>query len=277
MFDSFVIGARCAVIVPQSSMTGKSKAEKAFKASIMKKHTLEGVITCNTDTFYGVGTNSVIAIFTAGEPHDEDHLVKFIDFRDDGYIVRPHVGLVEGDSAKDKRQHLLDVWEDRIEAPSKFCLVTKVETDDEWLHSFYYFNDEIPTDADFEKSIGDYLSFQFSMGMQNREYLFEGDDHKGLEYKKIPSLEEKEWKEFTLESIFSVSAGKRITNANKIEGMRPFLGATDNNNGITVFVGNDNISKDGNVLELIIMVLLVLFFIILMNVFLLTMLNDYIC
>lgn len=181
MLDSLVIGGRCAVIVPQSSMTGKSKAEKAFKASIMKKHTLEGVITCNTDTFYGVGTNPVIAIFTAGEPHDEDHLVKFIDFRDDGYVVRPHVGLVEGDSAKDKRQHLLDVWENRIDAPSKFCVVTKVEPDDEWLHSFYYFNDEIPTDADFEKSIGDYLSFQFSMVMQNREYLFEEDDYEKIE------------------------------------------------------------------------------------------------
>ena len=46
--------------------------------------------------------------------------------------------------------------------------------DDQWLHSFYYFNDEIPTEADFEKAIGDYLSFEFSMIMQNREYLFTG-------------------------------------------------------------------------------------------------------
>lgn len=61
-------------------------------------------------------------------------------------------------------------------------------------------------------------------------------------------LNEKEWKEYTLEDLFSVSAGKRLTNANKIEGMRPFIGATDNNNGITGFVGNDNISKDENVL-----------------------------
>ena len=35
------------------------------------------------------------------------------------------------------------------------------------------FNDEVPSDADFEKSIGDYLTFEFSMIMQNREYLFE--------------------------------------------------------------------------------------------------------
>lgn len=176
LLDSLTVGARAAVIVPQSSMTGKSKAEQDFKKSIMEHHTLEGVITCNTDTFYGVGTNPVIAVFTAHEPHDADKVCKFIDFRDDGYEVRAHVGLVEGDSAKDKKQHLLDVWNGHAEAPSKFCVESTVKPEDEWLHSFYYFNDEIPTDADFEKAIGDYLTFEFSMVMQNREYLFEGGD-----------------------------------------------------------------------------------------------------
>lgn len=177
LLDSLTIGARAAVIVPQSSMTGKTKDEKNFKLSILKHHTLEGVITCNTNTFYGVGTNPVIAIFTAGEPHPADKICKFIDFRNDGYKVRPHIGLIEGDSAKDKKQHLLDVWFNRTEASSKFCVESTIQPDDEWLHSFYYFNDEIPTDADFEKSIGDYLTFEFSMVMQNREYLFEeGED-----------------------------------------------------------------------------------------------------
>lgn len=178
LLDSLTKGARAAVIVPQSSMTGKTKDEQAFKVSIMKHHTLEGVITCNTDTFYGVGTNPVIAVFTAHEPHPKDKLCKFIDFRDDGYEVRAHIGLVEGDSAKDRRQHLLDVWSGRVEAPSKFCVESTVEPDDEWLHSFFYFNDEIPTDVDFEKAIGDYLTFEFSMVMQNREYLFrQGGDN----------------------------------------------------------------------------------------------------
>lgn len=178
LLDSLTEGARAAVIVPQSSMTGKTKDEQAFKESIMKHHTLEGVITCNTDTFYGVGTNPVIAVFTAHEPHPKDKICKFIDFRDDGYEVRAHVGLVEGDSAKDKRKHLLNVWNGLVEAPSKFCVESKVTSEDEWLHSFYYFNDEIPTDTDFEKAIGDYLTFEFSMIMQNREYLFEEDDDK---------------------------------------------------------------------------------------------------
>ncbi len=176
LLDSLTKGARAAVIVPQSSMTGKTKDEQAFKESIIKHHTLEGVITCNTDTFYGVGTNPVIAVFTAHEAHPKDKVCKFIDFRDDGFEVHAHIGLVEGDSAKDKRKHLLDVWNDKVEAPSKFCVESTVTLEDEWLHSFYYFNDEIPTDNDFEKVIGDYLTFEFSMIMQNREYLFEEED-----------------------------------------------------------------------------------------------------
>ncbi|MCX6061447.1 MAG: N-6 DNA methylase [Campylobacterales bacterium] len=172
LLDSLAVGGRCAVIVPQSSVTGKTKEEEAIKANILKKHTLEGVVTLNKDTFYGVGVMPCIAIFTAGEPHSKDKECKFINFKDDGYKVSAHIGLIETEQAKDKKQHLLDVWFDRIESESKFCVETHVEADDEWLHSFYYFNDEIPTDAEFEKTIGDYLSFEFSMIMQNRGYLF---------------------------------------------------------------------------------------------------------
>lgn len=176
LLDSLVEGGRCAVIVPQSSMTGKTKEEQAVKENILKHHTLEGVITLNKDTFYGVGVMPCIAIFTAGEPHPANKECKFINFENDGYKVSPHIGLIETESAKDKKQHLLDVWFDRIEADTKFCVKTTIEATDEWLHSFYYFNDEIPTDADFDKTVGDYLSFEFSMIMQGRKYLFEEDE-----------------------------------------------------------------------------------------------------
>lgn len=176
LLDSLVEGGRCAVIVPQSSMTGKTKEEQAVKENILKHHTLEGVITLNKDTFYGVGVMPCIAIFTAGEPHPANKECKFINFENDGYKVSPHIGLIETESAKDKEQHLLDVWFDRIEADTKFCVKTTIEATDEWLHSFYYFNDEIPTDADFDKTVGDYLSFEFSMIMQGRKYLFEEDE-----------------------------------------------------------------------------------------------------
>ena len=173
LLDSLLEGGRCIAIIPQSSMTGKTKEEQEIKENILKKHTLEGVITLNKDTFYGVGVMPCIAIFTAGDPHTKDKECKFIDFREDGYKVAAHIGLMETEAAKDKKQHLLDVWFDKMEAETKFCVKTTIESSDEWLHSFYYFNDEIPTAEDFEKTVGDYLTFEFSMIMQNREYLFE--------------------------------------------------------------------------------------------------------
>lgn len=176
LLDSLAVGGRCIVIVPQSCMTGKSEEEKNIKENILKYHTLEGVITLSKDTFYGVGTLPCIAVFTAHVPHPKEKVCKFINFEDDGYKVAPHIGLIETESAKDKKQHLLDVWFDRIEAETKFCVKTTVEADDEWLHSFYYFNDDIPSEASFEETVGNYLTFEFSMIMKNKEFLFKGAD-----------------------------------------------------------------------------------------------------
>lgn len=173
LLDSLVEGARAIVIIPQSSVTGKTKEEQNIKNNILKHHTLEGVITLNKNTFYGVGTNPCIAVFTAGIPHDKNHKCKFINFENDGFVVSKHIGLEETASAKDRRQHLLDVWFGRIEAETKFCVETTIEAEDEWLHAFYYFNDEIPMEKDFENTMADYLTFEFNMITHGRGYLFE--------------------------------------------------------------------------------------------------------
>lgn len=181
LLDCMVEDGRVAVIVPQSTMTGKTNVEKEIKANILKKHTLEGVITLNKDTFYGVGVNPCIAIFTAGVPHYKEKECKFINFENDGYVVAKHVGLVETPNVKDKRQHLLDIWNDVIETETKFCVKTTIEADDEWLHSFYYFNDEIPSDEDFRNTLADYITFEVNMITHGRGYLFGLEEEEGVE------------------------------------------------------------------------------------------------
>ncbi len=176
LLESVVEEGRVAVIVPQSTFTGKTKDEKVIKKEILKNHTLEGVITLNKNTFYGVGTNPCIAVFTAGIPHSKDKICKFINFEDDGFEVAKHIGLIETPSAKDKKQHLLDVWFDELDAPTKFCVKTTIDPDDEWLHSFYYFNDEIPSEEDFKKTIADYITFEVNMITHGRGYLFGIED-----------------------------------------------------------------------------------------------------
>ena len=248
LLDSLLPGGRCAVIVPQSSMTGKSREEIDIKRSILNKHTLEGVVMLQKDTFYGVGTIPCIAIFTAGEPHPKEKICKFINFEDDGYKVSPHIGLLETESAKDKRQHLLDVWFDRIEAENKFCVKSTITAEDEWLHSFYYFNDDIPSEQSFGKVVGDYLSFEFAMIMQGRKYLFEGTNKQVAKYNEIAKLEEKEWRAFPIDSIFKIESGCDIYDKERIEGKIPYITSSAENNGIKYFVSNMNSTYESNVI-----------------------------
>ncbi|KAF9659297.1 N-6 DNA methylase [Tenacibaculum mesophilum] len=173
LLDGLADNGRCVIIVPQSTMVGKSKIDKQVKKRILEKHTLEGVITLNKETFYGVGTNPCIAIFTAHKPHSKKKFCKFINYEDDGFTVRKHVGLVETERAKERKAHLLNCWLHDAPAETKFMVKTTIEPGDEWLHSFYYFNDEIPKADDFENTITNYLTFEFNMIMQGKHYLFE--------------------------------------------------------------------------------------------------------
>ena len=175
LLDSLADKGRAVVIVPQSTMVGKTSEDKQVKKRLLKKHTLEGVITLNKNTFYGIGTNACIAVFTAHQPHNPQKYCKFMNFEDDGFIVSKHIGLIETERAKEKKTHLLSCWLHDAPADTKFMVKTTVEPEDEWLHSFYYFNDEIPKQADFEQTISDYLTFEFNMVMQDRDYLFEDD------------------------------------------------------------------------------------------------------
>ena len=247
LLDSLLPNSRCAVIVPQSSMTGKTNEEQQIKESILKNHTLEGVIMLQKDTFYGIGVIPCIAVFTSGQPHPKDKICKFINFEDDGFKVSPHVGLLETEAAKDKKQHLLDVWFDRIEAENKFCVKTTVNAQDEWLHSFYYFNDEIPTDGDFEKTVGDYLSFEFSMIMQGRRYLFENvDSEKADNVKKNFKLSDREWKEFRIGDLFEVTGSVTTKPQNLIEnGFIPRITCSATNNALDDFYQNKATEKGG--------------------------------
>lgn len=175
LLDSLSNNAICIAIVPQSTMVGKTKEDKKIKKTILEKHTLKGVITLNKQTFYRIGVNPCIAVFTAHKPHDFDTRCKFINYEDDGYIISKHIGLTKTVRNEERKQLLLDCWFDKKDTESKFMVKTTIEPDDEWLHSFYYFNDEIPKEEDFEKTIADYLTFEFNMIMQGREYLFENE------------------------------------------------------------------------------------------------------
>ena len=65
---------------------------------------------------------------------------------------------------------------------------------------------------------------------------------------EIVPLSEKGWEAFEISEIFNINAGKRLTKADMKKGDKPFIGATEYNNGITEYVSNTNSSEDFNVL-----------------------------
>lgn len=52
----------------------------------------------------------------------------------------------------------------------------KVKHTDEWIYGYYAFNDEIPDISDFEKTISDYLTFEFARVLEGKKYLFENKE-----------------------------------------------------------------------------------------------------
>lgn len=61
-------------------------------------------------------------------------------------------------------------------------------------------------------------------------------------------LDEVEWDNYFIESLFQIKSGKRLTKKEFRIGKTPFIGSSDHNNGVTDFVDNHNSSEDFNVL-----------------------------
>ena len=62
------------------------------------------------------------------------------------------------------------------------------------------------------------------------------------------NLDEVEWKEYIIDEILEVKSGVRLTKDEQEDGKFPFIGASDNKNGITAYINNTNSSTDSNVL-----------------------------
>lgn len=77
--------------------------------------------------------------------------------------------------------------------------------------------------------------------------VFDGANESKLQEKSSPLEYIENWKEFSLEELFDLKKGKRLTKANMTSGNTPFIGSTDSNNGLTNSVGQEPI-HEGNVI-----------------------------
>ena len=64
---------------------------------------------------------------------------------------------------------------------------------------------------------------------------------------KMISLENKEWKDFKIDSLFSVDKGIYIKQSNIENGKIPYITAKAINNGLNCFIGNNNLFEGNNI------------------------------
>lgn len=98
-----------AVIIQDSAGTGKATE---FNQTILKNNTLLASIKMPIDLFKA-SVQTSIYVFRIGEPHEAESLVKFIDFREDGYTrtnrKKASQNLKDTDNAKERYAELVKV------------------------------------------------------------------------------------------------------------------------------------------------------------------------
>jgi type I restriction-modification system DNA methylase subunit len=251
-------GGKLAVIVPQSTMVGKNTQHHKIKRDILESHTLESVITLNPQTFHGVGVNPCIAIFTAGIPQ-ADQTTNFIDFQNDGYSIRKHIGLIDNGFALERKKHLLRVLNPAINEPehSEFIIRTEINGDDEWLHSFYYFNPQIPQRETFFEIVADYLTFKFQVYSHKQGTIFNPNANltnphplSNTETHDKHQLDNLLWKPFKVSQIFEIknsSAHHKTNLSYKPDGI-PYITRSKESNALDSIVDYQGKTNPSNVI-----------------------------
>lgn len=157
MLDSLDKGAIGIAIVPTSCATGSAPQKRA----IMKKHTLEAVMSVPPEVFYPVGVVTCIMVFTAKMPHATSNKKSWFGYwRDDGFIKVKNLGRVDrNDAWPGIRDHWVEMFRNR-EVHAGESVLQKVDADDEWVAEAYMeTNYSGLEERDFERVLLDYALF----------------------------------------------------------------------------------------------------------------------
>ncbi|MGL4367340.1 MAG: HsdM family class I SAM-dependent methyltransferase [Brevinemataceae bacterium] len=156
----------CCAIVQMSC--GIKSDTKQIRNRILKKHTLEAVISMPDDLFYPTGVVTCIMIFKAHSPHPTNKKTWFGYLKDDGFEKRKNVGRVDYRGKwQDIKQEFLDLYTNR-EVKSGLSVLQQVTGDDEWCAEAYMETDYTQlTQEDFKETLRKYASFLVMQGDRN--------------------------------------------------------------------------------------------------------------
>jgi hypothetical protein len=157
MLDMLAKGGMGVAIVPVSCATAPS----VEKTQLMKKHTLEAVMSMPPEVFNPVGVVTCIMVFTAGIPHTTSAKKSWFGYwRDDGFVKIKNLGRVDKHGTWPQiRDRWIEAWRNREVHPGLSVTAT-VGPEDEWVAEAYLETDySTLTEADFAKVMLDYALF----------------------------------------------------------------------------------------------------------------------
>jgi hypothetical protein len=142
----------------------------------LKKNTLVASIHMPADLFNGkASVQTAIYLFKVNCPHEEDDVVTFIDFSEDGYSRQNRKKSTQEVNLRNT-DHALE----RYDEVCALCLGKKPKTDyyteangkvikdtigldgNDWTFNQHKKIDTTPTEEDFKKTVADYLAWKVS-------------------------------------------------------------------------------------------------------------------
>ena len=165
MLDCLDVGGTGIAIIPASCATNKNSAYAAVRERILRKHTLEAVLSMPDQLFYpAAGVVTCVMVFTAHKPHNSDRKTWFARCKDDGFVIdRKSKGRADINNKWDEiRKKWVDSYIDR-DVIDGFSLKHAVTAKDEWSYEAYAkTNFEGITEESFKKVIKEYALFLLS-------------------------------------------------------------------------------------------------------------------
>ncbi len=253
--ECLVDGGTCVAIVPISSALAKSGKVMELKANLLEKHTLEAVLSMPDELFFNskVGVVSAIMVFTAHKPHPKNKETFFGYYKNDGFVKVKNKGRVDLYGAwDDVKAKWVKNYINKTVEPG-FSVNKVVSASDEWVSEAYIETDITKLDEnEFIRSTRNYLSFLIKEG---RFDLF--DEFVKSKLENEPVLEFSKFEYFTINDLFTVLKGKRITKLEMEKGSTYFMGSSEYNNANTakidkepIFSANTlTVNYDGSVAE----------------------------
>ena len=162
-----------AVLIQENAGSGQGDV---YAERLLKKNTLLASIHMPADLFNGkASVQTAIYLFKVNRPHEEDDVVTFIDFSEDGYSRQNRKKSTQAVNLRNT-DHALERYDEVV----AICLGKKPKTEyytesngkvikdtislkgNDWTYNQHKHIDTTPTEEDFKKTVADYLAWKVS-------------------------------------------------------------------------------------------------------------------